>query len=214
MSFSLASRTSSCAPSRTCVTEPAAPGASGSCTAWIESIASTTGSTVATEATTAGSDVSETTNSSGASTPSRSARIRTWAVDSSAHTSRQRSTAPRCAPSACMSSVLLPMPGSPPTSVTDPATSPPPSTRSSSATSVAEQATPAARPRRSASGTLRSAAGRSAARRPDDGRATGADSATEPHVPHSVQRPSHFGDCAPQVEHSKTAERTDVRVMG
>ena len=25
-----------------------------------------------------------------------------------------------------------------------------------------------------------------------------ADSATEPHVPHSVQRPSHLGDCAPR----------------
>ena len=49
----------------------------------------------ATYATTAGSDVSETTNSSGASAPSRSARIRTCAVDSSAHTSRQR--APRAA---------------------------------------------------------------------------------------------------------------------
>ncbi len=43
MPVSFASRTSRCAPSRTCATEPAAPGESGSCTVWIESIASTSG---------------------------------------------------------------------------------------------------------------------------------------------------------------------------
>ena len=91
-------------------------------------------------------------------------------------------------------SVLLPMPGSPPTSVTEPATSPPPSTRSSSGTfggapgraervDVGERA-PAARP--------------VPARLGDPlplGRST---ASSEPHSPHSGQRPSHFGDSWPQ----------------
>ena len=46
-------------------------------------------------------------------------------------------------PSACINSVLLPIPGSPPMSVTEPATRPPPSTRSSSATSVGRCDAPA-----------------------------------------------------------------------
>ena len=95
-----------------------------------------------------------------------------------------------------MSSVLLPIPGSPPTRVTDPATSPPPSTRSNSATSVANRLAPAASTCAIGIGTLRNPAeSRSAAARPDAVRAAGtALSATEPQVPHSVQRPSHLAD--------------------
>ncbi len=100
-----------------------------------------------------------------------------------------------------MSSVLLPMPGSPPISVTDPATRPPPSTRSSSGTSVGSWDAPAVStsPIGFGTGTARNPTGtRSADRRPDEVRAgaagAGSVSATEPHVPHSVQRPSHFGD--------------------
>ena len=100
----------------------------------MESIAITSGRIASACAHTSGSDVSHTTSRSGASVPSRSARRRTCAADSSAHTSRQRAPAAAIAPSACSTSVLLPMPGSPPTSVTEPATRPPPSTRSSSGT--------------------------------------------------------------------------------
>ena len=51
-------------------------------------------------------------------------------------------------------SVLLPMPGSPPSSVSDPATSPPPSTRSSSGTPVGRRGgTQPGRRRRAGSGT-------------------------------------------------------------
>ncbi len=165
---------------------------------------------------TAGSEVSETTKSSGASTPNRSARTRTCAADSSAHTSRHR--APRAAiwPSACINNVLLPMPGSPPISVTEPGTRPPPRTRSSSASSVGRGAAPemTTSPIGTGTGTARRALPAPDAARPAETRAGGrVDSETDPHVPHSVQRPSHFGDWAPQVAHSKTLVRTDVRVM-
>jgi hypothetical protein len=100
-----------------------------------------------------------------------------------------------------MSSVLLPMPGSPPMSVTEPATSPPPSTRSSSGTSVGNWDAPAVStsPIGIGTGTERSpTATRFSDRRPEAVRAgaagAGAVSATEPHVPHSVHRPSHLGD--------------------
>ena len=51
------------------------------------------------------------------------------------------------APSACSSNVLLPMPGSPPMRVTEPATRPPSSTRSSSASVVARRGAPRCRRR-------------------------------------------------------------------
>ena len=130
------------APSRTWLTDPGPPGASGSWTAWIESIAITSGRIASACAHTSGSDVSHTTSRSGASVPSRSARRRTCAADSSAHTSRQRAPSAAIAPSACSTSVLLPIPGSPPTSVSDPATRPPPSTRSSSGTFVGRRGAP------------------------------------------------------------------------
>ena len=101
--------------------------------------------------------------------PSRSARIRTCAVDSSAHTSRHRAPRAAIAPSACMSSVLLPIPGSPPISVTEPATRPPPSTRSNSVISVGRCEAPAASTWPIGVGTLRSAT----ARRPADARGAG-----------------------------------------
>ena len=134
-SRSFACCTSRYAQSRTWVTEPGAPGRSGSRTVWIESSANTSGRTDSTCATTCGSEVSETTSRLAASAPSRSARIRTCALDSSAVTSRQRAPSSAMLPRACRSRVLLPIPGSPASSVTDPGTRPPSSTRSSSGSS-------------------------------------------------------------------------------
>ncbi len=68
----------------------------------------------------AGSDVSATTSSEGASAPSRPARSRTCSTDSSAHTAGSAVPAAAMRPIAWSSSVLLPMPGSPPSSVTEP----------------------------------------------------------------------------------------------
>ncbi len=149
------------APSRTWLTEPGPPGASGSCTAWIESIAITSGWTASACAHTSGKDVSHTTKRSGVSAPRRSARNRTCAADSSAHTSRPRAPASAIAPSACSTSVLLPMPGSPPINVSDPATSPPPSTRSSSGTCVARRGAPSGSTSTSGTGLV---SGRAASR--------------------------------------------------
>ena len=67
-----------------------------------------------------------------ASAPSRSARSRTCWADSSAVTTRQRLPALARPASAWSSRVDFPIPGSPPSRVTDPGTSPPWSTRSSS----------------------------------------------------------------------------------
>ena len=68
--------------------------------------------------------------------PVRSARIRIWPADSSPERYRARrpASAQRCTTSS--SSVDFPTPGSPASSVTEPGTSPPPSTRSSSLTPV------------------------------------------------------------------------------
>ena len=118
------------------MTEPGTPGRSGSRTVWIESSANTSGCTDSTCATTWGSEVSDTMSRLGATAPSRSARIRTSALDSSAVTSRHRAPRSAMRPRAWRSSVLLPIPGSPASSVTDPGTSPPSSTRSSSGSPV------------------------------------------------------------------------------
>ena len=205
MPRSLASRCRRCAPSRTWATDPGPPGASGSCTAWMESMAITAGRAASACAHASGSDVSETTRRSSASVPSRSARSRTWAADSSAHTRRQRAPSAAMAPSACRTSVLLPMPGSPPMSVTEPATSPPPSTRSSSATPVARRGAPLGSTSASETGLVLG----SESLDPLVAAVVGAAS-SEPHSPHSGQRPSHFGDSWAQPVHRY---RTSVRVI-
>ena len=64
--------------------------------------------------------------------PSRAARMRIWAVASSPRR-REVLARPGHRAAACNSSVDLPIPGSPPTRIAQPGTSPPPSTRSNSA---------------------------------------------------------------------------------
>src|SRR5437867_2685511 len=97
----------------------------------------------------------------------------------------------------CSRSVDFPMPGSPPTSTTDPGTMPPPKTKSNSRRPVCHRRTPAPSPRADrrtggrADGEL---AGRCA--RPPV-RPTGSSTSVF-HAPHASQRPPHLGWSAPQ----------------
>src|SRR5690606_35014641 len=127
--------------------------------------------------------------SSSERTPRRAARRATCCTDSSAHT---YSTLPcSCAKLwlACRSRVDFPMPGSPPISTTDPGTTPPPSTRSSSAMPV--------RLRLSREGST-SLSRRTAARAASSGvGGAGASGTRLFHAWHDGQRPSHRGDSYP-----------------
>ena len=110
-------------------------------------------------------------------------------------------------PSACSSSVLLPMPGSPASRVTEPGTRPPSSTRSSSPTPVGTgTAAPAST---SPMGTGPSTAARDR-RRPDAGvaRATSTSSTSVPHASHCRAAPEPPGRLAPHSE-----QRWTVRVL-
>ena len=75
------------------------------------------------------------------SAPIRSARILIWFSDSSPDTMR---AVPPSAAATSSTNVDLPTPGSPATRVTEPATMPPPSTRSNSSMPVARRCPPAA----------------------------------------------------------------------
>src|SRR4029453_2038846 len=135
MERSLASRTSWAATSRTWPTPPGAPASSGSATVWTESTTTTGGRTCSPRLRTAPRSVSAASSSPGCRASRRSARSRTCSRDSSAHT---YSTGPSAArPARTPSSrVDLPMPGSPASRTAEPATRPPPRTRSSSSTPV------------------------------------------------------------------------------
>ena len=129
----------------------------------------------------------------GLSAPRRSARMRIWGNDSSpdAYRTEQPDSAKRWA--TCSNSVDFPIPGSPPISVTDPSTRPPPNTRSNSPMPVEQRARSETR-RTSVKRTGGTDKGGSAAV-PVDG--PPASSTRLFHVPHSAQRPSHFGLCPP-----------------
>src|SRR5690625_7607390 len=102
------------------------------------------------------------------------------------YSARRPAEAHRCATSS--SSVDLPTPGSPASSVTEPGTTPPPSTRSSSVTPVGcGRADPGAI-------ELIGTAGRAgtAGRSPFDGAAAAATGAMPPQLPPSGPRPTHF----------------------
>ena len=125
----LASPTRRCAHSRTCTTLPGADGTSGSAMVWMLSTTTRWGCTWSMAATMWGSEVSGSSHRCGCTACSRSARRRTcWALSSAlTYSVRVGHWA-----SSCSRMVLLPMPGSPPSRVTEPGTRPPPSTRSSS----------------------------------------------------------------------------------
>ena len=145
----------------------------------------------------------------------RSARILTCAADSSPHTSstgRSRATWS----SICSSSVDLPMPGSPPTSTSEPGTMPPPSTRSSSAMPLLKRS--AADETTSDRATGPEAAPPAPSRtclpllpaRPRAG-ATTASSTNESQAPQSGQWPSHLLSWRPHPPQTKTVPRATVR---
>src|SRR6266568_4938422 len=135
-----------------------------------------------------------------ASSSSRSARRRSWSGDSSPDTYRVDTPWLSSRAAHCMSSVDLPMPGSPPTSVTEPGTMPPPRTKSNSARPVFQRAM---------ADCLRSV-------RRIGGWPVGAPLTAEPlnrptasstsefHAPQLSQRPPHFGWSAPHSVQRKT----------
>jgi hypothetical protein len=103
-------------------------------------------------------------------------------------------------------SVDLPMPGEPPSRVTEPGTNPPPSTRSSSPRPVCRRATETART--SASATGRPAAGPPPARaepleRPRPGATARASSTSVFHSPHPGHCPIQCGASWAQDEQQK-----------
>src|SRR5882672_7825711 len=107
-----------------------------------------------------------------------------------------------------MSSVDLPMPGSPPTSVTDPGTMPPPSTKSNSASPVFQRATVAACISESRTGAAPDPARDGpSARRPI--RPT-ASSTNVFHAPHASHLPAHFGCSAPPSVQRNTERPLDT----
>jgi len=119
----------------------------------------------------------------------RSARRRICRGDSSPEMYRVRKK-----PATCSASVDLPIPGSPPISMTDPGTTPPPHTRLNSPIPVLIRSTaPKATPDRG----MTSAAGAEAA-------STGASASMMVfHSPQEGHFPCHFGESAPQAVHMK-----------
>jgi len=132
------------AHSRTWATEPGADSRSGRKTVWIESTISAWGFTSSSAACTAARSVSAHSRSPSPAMPRRSARIFTCAADSSAQTYSTGGRAFASARAASNSNVDFPIPGSPPISTSEPRTTPPPSTRSSSAMPVGSRS-PASR---------------------------------------------------------------------
>jgi len=193
----LASITNLCAQPRTCTTLPGAEPSSGSTSVWMLSMITSSGWSSSSAASTWGRTVSANNHNSGRTAPRRSARSRTCCALSSADTYKVR---PGQAASACSSSVLLPTPGSPPRSVTEPGTSPPPSTRSSSGIPV-ERGDPwetSTSPMRWAGLAASSATPAASDEMSLAGSSTSSTKVFQ--APHDVQRPAHFGNDAPQSE--------------
>ena len=107
------------------------------CTVCTESMARTAGAARSASARMRSSAVSARSERPGATAPTRRARIATWATDSSPLAYSTAAPARSAMPcSICDKSVDLPIPGSPPSRTSDPGTTPPPSTRSSSPSPV------------------------------------------------------------------------------
>ena len=124
--------------SRTWPTLPAAPSSSSIVAVWIESTMTASGRCARAASTIRPTSCSARTWTPSAdgplSRPSRAARSRTWPGDSSPDAySTDPPPGDRVSPAAAWRrSVDLPIPGSPPTSTSEPGTSPPPRTRSNS----------------------------------------------------------------------------------
>ena len=171
-----------------------------------ESIAQTVGVWASIAASTDSRRVSASTCTGPQSASRRSERPRTWIGDSSPVTSIARPPAATLA-RACSTSVLLPMPGSPPSSTSDPGTRPPPRTRSSSTIPVVMRSgvSSVSSSSRVTAGTAPSALWRAAG---------AASSATVPHSPQVGQRPTHRGACAPQAPQLYDTRARDAVARG
>src|ERR671917_380014 len=178
----------------------------------MESTTTTAGRSSRMVASITSTSVSESTLNPAPCTPSRFAESATCRGDSSPETIRHPS--PRC-PITCRRSVLLPTPGSPPTSTIEPGTIPPPSTRSSSPTLVP------IRPPSTAVSTWSSLNVRPAApafflvarsAKPTTFFSARASSTNVLHSPQSGQRPSHFGAWCPQFEQTYNVFVATIRL--
>src|SRR2546425_12318622 len=127
---------------------------------------------------------------------SRAAHSRTWSGDSSPETYSVR--IPACSRRAAhwSSSVDLPIPGSPPTSTTDPGTIPPPNTKSNSGRPVLHRSTLLLSTSESRTGGTLEGSAFPRSTFPTFRPTTSSTSVF--HAPHASQRPPHFGCSAPQ----------------
>src|SRR5262245_2983202 len=150
--------------------------------------------------------VSPTTDTAPASSRSRADRIRSCSGDSSPEAYSVRIPLRSSRAAACSNNVDLPMPGSPPTSTSEPGTMPPPRTKSNSSRPVCQRAT-SIRARSESrmggwtDGTIRRFAF-----------VTGS-SASVFQAPHASQRPAHFGCSAPHSVHRNTEEALDTALL-
>jgi hypothetical protein len=143
MPRALAVRVRCAAHSRTCATDPGAEVSASEYSVWIESMTQNAGASTSSVAMMRSNWISAITRTREPSSPKRRARSATCAPLSSPLTYKTFICFDSVS-AACKSSVLLPMPGSPPISVTPPGTMPPPSTRSNSSWPVGVRSTAAA----------------------------------------------------------------------
>ncbi len=191
-----ASRISSCAQARTWLTVPGAESRLSRYIVWIESMITTSGGCATSSVAMMSRRFIAAARSTGAcSKPSRRARRRTWSTDSSPETYAHFAPFKASCAAACSSSVDLPIPGSPPTSSTEPATSPPPLTRSNSPMPVARRGTGSPTPCNDTKSITRPFAN---ALPCGDDASGAASSAMLFHAPHASQRPAHLPVTAPQ----------------
>ncbi len=195
----LARRVRRSTQARTCARLPAGCASAGSDTDWRESTTTSAGRCASTAATIASMSGPSRASRCAGTRPSRVARPLTWVSDSSAEASSTSDPAAASEQSTWKSSVDLPMPGGPKSSVTEPATTPPPRTRSSSPTPVGRGRAPSVDTSRSGTG-----AACRAARAP--GRVVAG--ANVFHSPQLGQRPTHRSEVAAQAAHeNSTSER-------
>ena len=190
----LANATKRAADSLSCDTEPGLASTSAVAIVWIESTTSTRAPAAVAAARIDSTPVSASTARGPAARPRRRARSPTCRRLSSpvAYTT---GTDGASAAAACSSSVDLPMPGSPPISVTEPATSPPPSTRSNSPEPVARRGASTRAAESSVSARPAAAAGAARARA---GRCATACAVSVFQASQDGHWPCHLGELSPQ----------------
>src|SRR5881396_1431355 len=161
----------------------------------------------------ASSRVSPSTWTAPASTVNRSARSRIWSGDSSPDTYSVGTPAPSSRAAHCSSRVDFPIPGSPPTSTTDPGTMPPPNTKSNSSSPVFHRSmTPPCTSARRIGGTP---VGRYvlAVLPPLPPYRPTASSTRVFHASQASQRPAHFGCSAPHSVQRNTERPLGIRAL-